>query len=56
MLEYSDCPITQIAFEAGFQSQRTFNRSFQEIYHMTPREYRNQYKERDLIKNNNADD
>ena len=55
MLEYSDCPITQIAFEAGFQSQRTFNRSFQEIYNMTPREYRNRYKERYLIKNNNDD-
>ena len=51
MLEYSACPITQIAFEAGFQSQRTFNRAFQEIYNMTPREYRNQYKERYLITN-----
>lgn len=50
MLEYSDCPITDICLEAGFQSQRTFNRAFQDSYHMTPREYRNRYKERFLIK------
>lgn len=32
--------ITDIAFDAGFQSQATFNRVFQEEYHMTPRQYR----------------
>lgn len=50
MLEYSGNSITDICLEAGFQSQRTFNRAFQEIYRMTPREYRNRYKERFLIK------
>ena len=50
MLEYSDYPITQIAYEAGFQSQRTFNRAFKEMYHMTPRQYRNLYKEKKLIR------
>lgn len=49
MLEYSDVPITEICTQAGFQSQRTFNRAFQEVYDMTPREYRNQYKNRYLI-------
>lgn len=52
MLEYSDYPITQIAYEAGFQSQRTFNRAFKEMFQMTPRQYRNQYKERNLIRSN----
>ena len=50
MLEYSSASITDICLEAGFQSQRTFNRAFQELYHMTPREYRNRYKERYLVK------
>ena len=50
MLEYSDDPITDICLDAGFQSQRTFNRAFQEVYRMTPREYRNRYKERYLVK------
>lgn len=50
MLEYSNAPITDICLDAGFQSQRTFNRAFQEVYRMTPREYRNNYKERYLVK------
>lgn len=50
MLEYSDSSITDISLEAGFQSQRTFNRAFQDVYRMTPREYRSRYKERYLIK------
>lgn len=50
MLEYSELPITDICLDAGFQSQRTFNRVFQDAYRMTPREYRNRYKERYLIK------
>ena len=50
MLEYSETPITEICLDAGFQSQRTFNRVFQDVYKMTPREYRNRYKERYLIK------
>ena len=33
--------------------RRTFNRVFQDVYRMTPREYRNRYKERYLIKKNN---
>lgn len=33
-------PLTQIWNEAGFESQRTFNRAFKEIYGMTPSEYR----------------
>lgn len=40
MLENTNQSITEICLEAGFQSQRTFNRAFQEVYNMTPREYR----------------
>ena len=40
-LENSDIPITELCFECGFESQRTFNRVFKEQYKMTPREYRN---------------
>lgn len=50
LLEYSDHSITDICLEAGFQSQRTFNRVFHEVYRMTPRQYRERYKERYLIK------
>lgn len=56
MLEYSDDSITDICLDAGFQSQRTFNRAFQEVYRMTPREYRNRYKERYLVKKKNGKD
>ncbi|MBR4025941.1 MAG: helix-turn-helix transcriptional regulator [Lachnospiraceae bacterium] len=36
--------ITDIYGNAGFESQRTFNRVFFERYHMSPRDYRNQHK------------
>ena len=32
--------LLDIAIQAGFESQRTFNRVFQERFHMSPREYR----------------
>ena len=40
-LENTNDSITEICLEAGFESQRTFNRVFKERYKMTPREYRN---------------
>lgn len=40
LLECTEQPITDICMDAGFESQRTFNRVFQEKYKMTPREYR----------------
>ena len=39
-LENTGCSITDIFLDAGFQSHRTFNRVFQEKYHMSPKEYR----------------
>lgn len=47
-LECTDESITDICLDAGFESQRTFNRVFRERYRMTPREYRNLYKEKYL--------
>lgn len=41
-LLHSDHTILDICIRAGFDSQRTFNRVFQERYHMSPREYRKQ--------------
>lgn len=40
LLRYTDRTITEIAMDAGFESQRTFNRVFREVHRMTPREYR----------------
>lgn len=39
-LENTNESITTICMDAGFESQRTFNRVFKERYKMTPREYR----------------
>lgn len=48
-LENTDTSITVISFDAGFESQRTFNRVFKERYKMSPREYR--LKLHDIRKN-----
>ena len=40
LLDGTNKPITEICFESGFESQRTFNRVFKERYRVTPREYR----------------
>lgn len=40
LLEHSGDSITQIGFECGFQTQRSFNRVFYQIINKTPREYR----------------
>lgn len=41
LLQDTNEPITNLCFDCGFESQRTFNRVFRERYKMTPREYRN---------------
>ena len=40
LLEYTDQSITEAYINAGFESQRTFNRAFSDLYHMTPRDFR----------------
>ncbi len=47
LLKYTTQSITDIYMNAGFNSQRTFNRTFAEYYHMTPREYRKQFRPAD---------
>jgi len=42
LLSYTDKPITEIAFECGFETMRTFNRVYKSIMNITPREYRKQ--------------
>ena len=44
-MECTDKSITDICLDAGFESQRTFNRVFREGYKVTSREYRNLYRE-----------
>lgn len=50
-LECTDKSITDISMDAGFESQRTFNRVFRERCKMTPREYRNLYREKFVLQN-----
>ena len=40
--------ITQICSDSGFDSQRTFNRVFKELFQMSPREYRYKEKENNI--------
>jgi len=40
MLDGTKEPITNICYNCGFESQRTFNRVFKDRYRVTPREYR----------------
>ena len=40
MLRDTEQPVTEIAYNAGFQSQATFNRVFRSHYHCTPRDFR----------------
>ena len=44
LFEHTDMSITDVCLEAGFQSQRTFNRVFLDKFKVTPREYKNQCK------------
>ncbi|MBQ9643659.1 MAG: helix-turn-helix domain-containing protein [Lachnospiraceae bacterium] len=44
LLENTDQTITEAYENAGFASQRTFNRVFRDEYHMSPREYRAAYR------------
>lgn len=48
LLLYTNQTITEAYINSGFNSQRTFNRAFQERFHMTPREYRKEYQQQHL--------
>lgn len=49
LLECTDKNITEICMDAGFESQRTFNRVFHERFKMTPREYRKFYRKQYFV-------
>ncbi len=55
LLKYTNQTITESYENAGFESQRTFNRVFKDAYHMSPREYRNRAKE-ELMAERRLDD
>ena len=46
LLRNTDQSITTILYECGYESPRTFNRVFQEICGVTPREYRSQFQDK----------
>lgn len=48
LLTDTNLTITEICLEAGFQSHRTFNRSFLDVYKMTPRQYRDKCRSKHL--------
>jgi AraC-like DNA-binding protein len=50
LLRYTDQTITEVYENAGFDSQRTFNRVFTEKLHMSPRQYKKSVRE-DVNKN-----
>lgn len=49
LLQHTDQSITEAYENAGFESQRTFNRVFQERFHMSPREYRRQFTSSETV-------
>jgi AraC-like DNA-binding protein len=52
MLSDTNKSITQIAYDCGFQSIRTFNRTFQKVYSISPREFRNTQETAGIVKEN----
>ncbi len=40
LMQLTDYSLTQISMDSGFESQRTFNRAFLEVFHLSPSEYR----------------
>ena len=44
-LEYTDRSVTEIAMSCGFSSLSVLNRTFREVYRMTPTEYRTAFRE-----------
>lgn len=47
LLRETDWSVTQIAYDCGFEAQRTFNRAFAEQYGIAPTEYRRRCRARE---------
>lgn len=43
LIRQTKLPFIDVAFQSGFNSQRSFNRAFAKYLHMTPKEYRKTY-------------
>ena len=52
LLENTDCPITDVIFDVGFNTKSNFNREFRRIVGMSPRDWR---KEQGVPQNNLVD-
>ena len=39
-----NAPLTKLCFDCGFRDYSTFSRAFKELFHLTPREYRQQHR------------
>lgn len=55
LLRNTDKSIITILYECGYESSRTFNRTFQEVCGISPREYRQQYQERQRMENDDIE-
>jgi AraC-like DNA-binding protein len=40
LIQSTSYTLTRISIDSGFESQRTFNRAFKEVFHLSPSEYR----------------
>ena len=56
LLETSDCPLDEVAVEAGFNDYRSYIRAFKNIYNQTPSEYRRSKIKPTTLKNEYAFD
>jgi AraC-like DNA-binding protein len=55
LLTSSDRLITDICFDVGFNNISNFNKRFQALTAMTPREYRSRHRENDVLNQGSAD-
>lgn len=43
-LQYTEIPIEEVSRKMGYQDRSSFNRTFKRIFHVTPTQYRKQYR------------
>jgi transcriptional regulator GlxA family with amidase domain len=55
LLTSSDRLITDICFDVGFNNISNFNKRFQALTAMTPREYRSRHRENDALNQGSTD-
>jgi transcriptional regulator GlxA family with amidase domain len=50
LIQSTNYTLTRIRLDSGFESQRTFNRAFMELFHLSPGEYRRRAAITDKLK------